>query len=86
MVAKSPSVDKAKILKSLKSESMQTHYVYDGFGRNTYIIQAVTGSADGGPALVTKFAFADDDATSPSGSVEYVGQWDAAWEITEDAP
>ncbi len=70
------------LIKALSNESMQTHYVYDGSSRNTYIYQAVTGSKDGGPCLVTKFEYVGAN-TFPSGSVEYVGQWDASWEITE---
>lgn len=82
MAAQSPNVDKAKIIKSLTHESMQTHYVYDGSNRNTYIYQAVTGTKNGGPCLVTKFSFTGAN-TYADGSVEYVGTWDATWEIAE---
>ena len=77
--------NKTVLLTSLKSELMKTKYFFDEEGRNTYIVQAPAHTIDGGAALVTKFDYDGDDVQA-SGSVEYQGTWDEAWDITETEP
>ncbi len=77
---------KTDLLRTQKHEMQKTRYFYDVSGRPSYVVQAAVDTADGGPALVTKFGYADATATSVQSSREYKGEWSSAWDLTETTP
>lgn len=77
---------KTAVLTTQFNELQKTRYFYDGNGRQTFMVQAARDVAHGGPALVTKFGYADADSTQIESTREYEGTWDQAWDIEEETP
>lgn len=65
---------------AIRTNPKKSKFSYDGSNRLEYIYEADPMQVDNGPCLVTRFSYVG--ATSQIAySLEYVGQWDSAWEV-----
>lgn len=78
---------KSALVTAQKNEYRKTRFFYDvSTGRQTFIVEAAKDVRDGGPCIVTQFAYADALTLVVQGTTEFEGQWDEAWDIVETTP
>lgn len=74
--------NKTALILSGKNEYKKQYYEYmtDLSGRLLRLWEAPVDQVNGAPCIVTKFAYVGS-TTQLSGSVEFEGAWNSAWDI-----
>jgi hypothetical protein len=58
---------------------------YDGSNRLSFFVVAEKAAKNGDPCVVTKYTYIGATARVDA-SIEYIHQWNSAWDVSEDAP
>ncbi len=74
--------NRSELIKTLRDQQLKEHYVYDGIGRKSAIVQTRTNAKQGDLALVTYYKY-EADTTRVIGMREDETQWDSSWDIED---